>query len=54
VLLVPQKSEKNDVIRIRCKKMTRERFKKFASNYNNYEDALVAVLDRYERPTTFR
>jgi len=46
------KSAKDDLIYIRCSKTTAKRFKRFVldTDVANYEEALIILLDRAERP----
>lgn len=44
-----KKPVKTETLFIRCTLETYKRFRVFASNFKNYEDALIALLDLAER-----
>jgi hypothetical protein len=37
-----------EVLRIRCRRETFNRFKEYASEFRNYEKALINLMDYYE------
>lgn len=41
-------SAKGRILRIRCDEKNFKRFKRFAADFNNYEKALVALLEMSE------
>jgi len=42
-------SRKTEIIRIRCSPETKRRFKIYAIDYRNWEEALVSLLDKAEQ-----